>query len=55
MTVLKLKFGIPSEKAKMLDQLVIEAKTIIDDPDGYDMLFDFVLGVAGLYGDPEYQ
>lgn len=42
-------------KAELLDKLVTEAQTIIDDPDGYDMLFDFVLGVAGLYGDPEYQ
>lgn len=43
------------QKAALLDQLIIEAKTIIDDPDGYEMLFDFVLGVAGLDGDPEYQ
>lgn len=44
-----------TSKEELLDQLVEEAKTIIDDPDGYDVLFDFVLGVAGLYGDPEYQ
>jgi hypothetical protein len=44
-----------TSKAELLDQLVEEAKEIIDDPDGYDKLFDFVLGVAGLYGDPEYQ
>ena len=42
-------------KAIILDQLIEEAKEIIDHPDGYDMLFDFVLGVAGLDGDPEYQ
>jgi hypothetical protein len=39
----------------ILVELVQEAKEIIDNPDGYEMLFDFVLGVAGLDGDPEYQ
>lgn len=43
------------ESHDLLTQLVQEAKDIIDDAEGYDVLFDFVLGVAGLDGDPEYQ
>ncbi len=43
------------ESHDLLTQLVQEAKDIIDDADGYDALFDFVLGIAGLDGDPEYQ
>lgn len=46
---------ITAIKAKQLDELILEAKSIIDGPNGYDMLFDFVLGVAGLDGDPKYQ
>ena len=44
-----------SDSDKLLQDLIQEAKEIIDDPDGYDLLFDFVLGIAGLDGDIEYQ
>jgi len=53
--VLKMATKTDEAATELLKTLVQEAKDIIDSPDGYDSLFDFVLGIAGLDGDPEYQ
>lgn len=38
-----------------LEDLILEAKDIIDSEDGHEELWDFVLRIAGMDGDPEYQ
>ena len=43
------------QKAALLDELIADAKALVDEADDTDMFFEFTLGVAGLDGDPEYQ
>ena len=38
-----------------LQDLINEAKDIIDSEDGHEELWDFVLRIAGMDGDEEYQ
>ena len=38
-----------------MEELILEAKAIIDSEDGHEELWDFVLRIAGLDGDPNYQ
>ena len=50
-----LEIDYLKDKLEILEDLVRDAKYIIDDADDTDVFFEFVLGVAGLDGDPEYQ